>query len=78
MREAQILNSNAIKHILHDGTTLRVTYYSGGCYDYEDVSDELVSSMIKAEEPGRFMLVNIMPDRKGTPVVEGEPFPARG
>lgn len=66
---------NAICSILHDGATLRVFYRSGGTYDYEDVSDELVTGLIHAENASRYILERIRPDRQSIPVVPGEPFP---
>ena len=77
MKKVEILNSDIIKRIQHDGTTLRVIYNSGRCFDYDDVSDNLVSSLVHAESPSRFMLLKILPDRKAMPVNEDAPFPSR-
>ena len=77
MRDEQILNPGSITRIQHDGTTLRVHFRSGRRFDYEDVSDNLVSSLVRAESPSRFMLTKILPDRKAKQVGKGDSFPPR-
>ncbi|MGI9251147.1 MAG: KTSC domain-containing protein [Pseudohongiellaceae bacterium] len=74
LREHLLEHSNRIVKIQHNGETLRVFLQSGGIYDYEDVSDELVTNLVNTESPDYFIRDKIISDRVAIPVVDGEPF----
>lgn len=64
-----------VASIEHDGETLRVYYRSGSAFDYEDVSDELVTGLAQADDKARFIVHRIRPDREPVRVSRGTPFP---
>ena len=66
---------DAIRTLWHDGETLRIQYRGGGMYDYDDVSDELMTGLMQADNRARFILQRIRPDRDVVPVSPGTPFP---
>ncbi len=71
----EIVENSAIARIKHDGTTLRVFFKAGTVYDVPDVSDELVNNLVKADNPGRYFVRSIMPDRDRVMVDADRPFP---
>lgn len=72
----EVPNSKSIQCIVHNGEVLRVFYSSGAIFDYDDVSDQLVAGLVHAEQPARYMVDQIMPDRKGRPASKGDPLPS--
>lgn len=68
MKEYQVKNSEAIRLIQHEDPTLRVFFKLGTIVDYDDISVELAEGLANAEEPGRFFVQHIIPDRRGVPV----------
>jgi hypothetical protein len=67
--------NDVIEALKHDGETLRVQFRGGGCYDYEDVSDELVTGLVQSKNRANFILERIRPDRLAVPVADNTPFP---
>ncbi len=72
--EHLVEHSKRIHKIQHNGETLRVFLHSGGIYDYEDVSQELVTNLVNTESPEYFLRDKIISDREAVPVRESDPF----
>ena len=68
MTEYTVEHSTTINKIGHEEPTLRVFFERGTIIDYPDVSVELAEGLSKSQEPGRFFVDKILPDRKGRAV----------
>ena len=56
MLEKEITNSSAITHVAYDTLTkiLRITFTSGGEYDYPDVPREEYENLVSAPSVGQY------------------------
>lgn len=68
----EIKGSSSIKGIDMRGTTLRVTFQSGACYDYEGVPQETMLELLQADSVGSYFAKEIRPNFEGVRLTEDE------
>ena len=66
------LTSSNIHSAGYDPTTqtLRISFKSGGTYDYADVSEEQAKSFLESKSPGRHFHLNIRGEFNSQKVME--------